>query len=770
MEAAYTEELYMTKTSSTKRFIPLWIMLVVPIMMIFILSISAVLLSNRQASRKVVIESTIALTWKTAGEVESRMRGFMGQAHTLLAGLAATIESGAVDISDTAGLLPLLYRLANISPDVRALYLGDEFDNTALIGLEAEGSGLAALRDASTGGKLGFFDLTPAGSIGAMTKAIDFAATTRPWYTGALERSGAGWTDIYIDVASGSLVVTPYLPLTGRFGHIPGVLGADMPLQELNNLLGKAVMGSGSNAAIIDHSGYLVAVSNEVPLTSGSGESQYRILAADSNDKAIATAAAYHPVDATTAASGDDPELASRTWYHEFVIDGEDYFVSSSPFTDDRGLDWTILIYVPLSSALRLLSESLLLSALISLAALAVGAILLLAIMRAFTRDIKGVMTVLRSIANGNLAICIDVTSRSEIGSIQKSICELADRLNDIITGVAGAAERTAQTSESLAESSAETAATITEMSANIGSMKRQTELLDLAAADAESAEESVRAASDTVVDSVKEMEDAIGASRGIIETIARRLGEMASNAQDQSQLAAKVAGMGSEGRERTENSVLAMQKMEEGAGRTLELVGIIDNIAEQTGLLAMNAAIEAAHAGEAGRGFSVVAEEIRKLSESTAENARGIGVTIEESVRTIAEASNIANKTKGIMGSVIEGVDDLTSELRAVALALDEAAGEGQKATAAIGTLAITGHNLAGAVKSLRTGSAAIAKTVEDVRRLALENRQAADEIAIGIHEIDLAANSLTDLSRENADTATAIREAAGRFTTRPS
>ena len=121
-------------------------------------------------------------------------------------------------------------------------------------------------------------------------------------------------------------------------------------------------------------------------------------------------------------------------------------------------------------------------------------------------------------------------------------------------------------------------------------------------------------------------------------------------------------------------------------------------------------------------------------------------------------------------MGSVIEGVDDLTSELRAVALALDEAAGEGQKATAAIGTLAITGHNLAGAVKSLRTGSAAIAKTVEDVRRLALENRQAADEIAIGIHEIDLAANSLTDLSRENADTATAIREAAGRFTTRPS
>ena len=758
----------MGKTSSPKRFIPLWLMLVVPIILIFILSISAVLLSNRQASRKVVKESTIALTWKTAGEVEARMKGFMGQAHTLLAGLAATIESGAVNISNTESLLPLLYRIASISPDVRTVYLGDEFDNTALIGLDPDGSGLAALRDSSTNGQLRFFDLAHGGSIGAMTQAMDFAPTTRPWYTGAQGRSSAGWTDIYVDAVSGALVLTPYLPLTGRFGHIPGVLGADMPLQELNSLLKTAVMGSGASAAIVDQQGYLVAISGDVPLIGGSGDSQYRIQATDSADKVIAMAAGYHPVDATSAASGDDPELASRTWYHEFTIDREDYFVSSSPFTDKRGLDWTVFIYVPLSSALRSLSESLLLSAFISLGAFAIGAVLLLLIMRSFTQDIKGVMTVLRSIADGNLAICIDVSSRSEIGNIQQSICELADRLNDIIEEVTKAAERTAQSSESLAESSAETAATITEMSANIGSMKRQTELLDVAAADAESAEEAVRTASDTVVDSVKEMEAAIGASKGIIETVARRLEEIASNAQSQSQLAAKVAGMGSEGRERTEGSVAAMQKMEESAGRTLELVGIIDSIAEQTGLLAMNAAIEAAHAGEAGRGFSVVAEEIRKLSESTAENAKSIGLTIEESVRAIADASRIADKTNGIMGSVIEGVDDLTNELHAVVLALGEAAGDGEKATAAISSLAITGHNLAGAVKSLRTGSDAIAKTVEDVRRLALENRQAADEIAIGIHEIDRAANSLTDLSRENADTATTIRQAAGRFKTR--
>jgi methyl-accepting chemotaxis protein len=119
-------------------------------------------------------------------------------------------------------------------------------------------------------------------------------------------------------------------------------------------------------------------------------------------------------------------------------------------------------------------------------------------------------------------------------------------------------------------------------------------------------------------------------------------------------------------------------------------------------------------------------------------------------------------------MGEIIEGVDELTRALSAVSKELGEAASQGREASQALDVLAATEQNLGGASVSLSDGSKAIGKTVEAVRRLAAENRQAADEIALGIQEIDSSANSLTDLSRENADTAREIREASGRFTTK--
>ncbi len=742
---------------------PLWVLIALPYVIVFVLSMGAMLASALVAGSVTVRDLTRLLSSRSSGEIEASVKSFFTTPRLILGALEREGESGGLDLTRPRALEPLLYSFAGLSPEVGTLYYGDRRERTSLVTRAADGTGLFAVRDESSAGKLEMYPLGPDGRPGALGKAVDFSPTSRAWYKGAVERRGPGYTDIYVDFVSGGLVITPYAPVVGASGTVLGVFGADLPLAGLHGILAAAVEGTALSAAILTSSGQLVAASGGGSVThTGADGNPALVQAAESGDRVLSGAASFKGagVPGAAAAGGD-------AWFAEFQAGRSSYFLSSSPLRGGQGLDWRILVYEPVSASLALLGRSLIAGGVAALLCLAVGLIVIVGSTRRISRSVHGIQRGLAALAAGDLTVDIAARDRTEIGGLQASVTGLSRGLSVIVRDLREAAGKSALSGETLAAHSAESAATITEMSAAIGSMRVQTERLDGAAAEAETAKDGIVQASRTVLGAVKALEDAIEGASALISGMARSLRELDDKARSQRELAAQVSGLGAEGKDSVEGAVGAMKGMEAGADRTLELVGIIDGIAEQTGLLAMNAAIEAAHAGEAGRGFSVVAEEIRKLSESSAENARGIGSTIAETVEAMRLAGETTTRTSASIGAVIDGVDRILAELAKVAEVVGGLAGKSSDLLAALDGLSGTAKNLEGASGELGEGASVIARAVSDLRRLSAENRNAAEEIALGIREIDESANRLSELSRENADTAASIGTAVDRFKT---
>lgn len=153
-----------------------------------------------------------------------------------------------------------------------------------------------------------------------------------------------------------------------------------------------------------------------------------------------------------------------------------------------------------------------------------------------------------------------------------------------------------------------------------------------------------------------------------------------ADNAQQANILASKTQNLAEKGGNIVKSAVSAMEEINESSGKISEIIGIIDEIAFQTNLLALNASVEAARAGELGRGFSVVATEVRNLAQRSATAAKESKVQIQNSVQKVRSGTALVNETgKSLTEIVLEvrKVGGIVAEIAAASI--QQSAGIGQ-------------------------------------------------------------------------------------------
>jgi methyl-accepting chemotaxis protein len=288
------------------------------------------------------------------------------------------------------------------------------------------------------------------------------------------------------------------------------------------------------------------------------------------------------------------------------------------------------------------------------LAALAVYALLALRIF--VTAGIARIIRITDRIAGGELLgddVKVAVAGTRDAGQLWTSIVHMNRTLSDIVRQVRSSAGNIADGAQQIADANLQLAQRTQEQAASLEETASGIE--QLAASAQQNADSCARASV------------AAGESREVAAEAAAHMQEMAAT----------------------------MQRIDASARRVGEILGTVEGIAFQTNILALNAAVEAARAGENGRGFGVVATEVRALAQRSAAAAKEIQALIRDSVANADQGSRLVQRVEGTMARVVAGAEEVTGVLAGIAAASREQSAGVQEISQAIAQVdAVTQQN----------------------------------------------------------------------------
>ncbi len=364
------------------------------------------------------------------------------------------------------------------------------------------------------------------------------------------------------------------------------------------------------------------------------------------------------------------------------------------------------------------------------------------------SRSVNTIGSSLTIMASGDLTNEIRAISKDEIGTLSEEMGTFQNSLNSSLNKIKDYSAVNREVKEELIATASETSAASVEISANINSINNQMSTLDNNISISNKKSLEISSSSNILSEHIAEQTVMIEESTASITEMIASIANVSNLTDKNRSIIKTLVDTANQGDQKLIETTNLIEEINASVNEINGMADIIQSISAQTNLLAMNAAIEAAHAGDKGKGFAVVADEIRKLAEASAMNTKDITNNLKGIIARIIRASEAGKSTKEAFSNINDSISGVSEALLTISQSTSELNAGGTQILEAMSGLREISTLVQEKSVVVTSGSTSVNELMATVSDISSMVSNAIIEVNIGFQEVSEAISGIKSIS----------------------